>query len=340
MRLAVIGLGMASQPHLAALLQLAPEVTVSGVFTRNEARRNEVAQDLGVKAYGNLQEICNDSAVDAALIITPPNARIEIVRELAATGKHILMEKPVERNLSNAREIVEICDAAGVTLGMVLQHRFRQGAQALTGMVHNGQLGKICVVRVTMPWWRDQSYYDAPGRGTYAQDGGGVLITQAVHILDLMLSLTGQAREVQALTRTSGLHQMEAEDFATAGLDFSSGAVGSVVATTASFPGVAESLEIDAEQASVRLVAGELAIYWRDGGVETIGELTTTGGGSDPMDFPCDWHRDLIRDFANSVKGGTAPRITGREALKVHQLIEAIERSSRDGQRVSVEVSA
>ncbi|MEH6833093.1 MULTISPECIES: Gfo/Idh/MocA family protein [Falsihalocynthiibacter] len=339
-RLAVIGLGMASKPHLAALRQLAPNVEVAGVFARNEERRNAVAEQGGWRAYDSLQAICEDATVDGAIVITPPNARADIVAALAKAGKHVLMEKPVERDLPRAVSLVETCEAAGVQLGIVLQHRFRAGAEALRGLVDGGTLGKINMVRVTVPWWRDQSYYDQAGRGTYATDGGGVLITQAIHMLDLMLSITGPVSKVSALIGTTSLHDMEGEDFANAGLVFANGAIGSVMATTASYPGGAETLELDTDKAGLRLAAGELVINWRDGRSETIGEITGTGGGSDPMDFPCDWHRDLIADFAMSLRDGRAPRITGRAALEVHRLIDAIERSARSGQLTAVQVAS
>jgi predicted dehydrogenase len=331
MKLAVIGLGMASAPHLAALRQLGDEIEVAGVYTRNPDRRAEVSSQTGWPQFESVQAICDDPSVDGAIVVTPPHARADIVAPLAKAGKHILMEKPVERGLDRARGIVEICENANVTLGIVLQHRFRAGAQALTELVQSGTLGDIHMVRVAVPWWRDQAYYDHAGRGGYETDGGGVLITQAIHVLDLMLSLTGPVKTVSALTGTTPLHSLEAEDFASAGMVFRSGALGSVMATTASYPGGAETLELDTELAALRLTAGELDIRWRDGRVEKIGEVSGTGGGSDPMDFPCDWHRDLIADFAQSWREGRPPRITGRAALVVHELIDAIEKSAKSG---------
>ena len=329
-KLALIGLGMASRPHLAALKQLAPNVDVAGVFARSGERRREVSDRWGWPAFESLDAVAASDA-DGAIVITPPNARAEIVASLAGAGKAILMEKPVERDLARARGIVEACEAAGVPLGIVLQHRFRAGTMALHDLVASGKAGRLHMVRVSLPWWREQTYYDQTGRGTYATDGGGVLITQAIHVLDLMLSLTGPVAEVSALTGTTPLHDMEAEDFAAAGLRFANGAIGSLVATTASYPGDAETLALDCEHAALRLSGGELAVHWRDGRTETVGEVTGTGGGSDPMDFPCDWHRDLIADFALSLRTGRPPRITGREALRVHRLIDAIEHSARTG---------
>lgn len=338
-KLAVIGLGMASKPHLAALKQLAPDVEVAGVFARSVERRQDVAKTWGWPTFGSLDEILASDA-DGAIVITPPSARNEIASALTGAGKAILMEKPVERDLTRAVEIVEICEAAGVPLGIVFQHRFRAGAAALTELIASGRAGSLQMARVTLPWWRDQSYYDQPGRATYAGDGGGVLITQAIHVMDLMLSLTGPVAEVAALTGTTDLHKMEAEDFASAGLRFANGAIGSIVATTSSFPGDAETLELDCEHAAMRLTAGELVIHWRDGRVETAGEVTGSGGGSDPMDFPCDWHRDLITDFAQALRADRAPRIPGREALRVHRLIDAIERSAKTGAVAKVATEA
>ncbi len=329
-RLAVIGLGMASKPHLAALKELSPAIEVAGVYARSAERRAEIAKNWGWPAFESLEEVAASDA-EGIIIITPPNARAEIVQKLAAAGKAILMEKPVERDLVRATSIVETCEAAGVPLGIVLQHRFRAGAEALQDIISSHKAGAIHLVRVTLPWWRDQSYYDQLGRGTYQTDGGGVLVTQAIHVLDLMLSLTGPVTEVSALIGTSASHEMEAEDFAVAGLRFASGALGSIVATTSAFPGDAETLEIDCSNASLRLKAGELSISWRDGRTETVGEVTGTGGGSDPMAFPCDWHRHLIANFAEALRRGSAPRITGREALNVHRLIAAIERAAKMG---------
>jgi len=336
MRVAVIGLGMVSDMHLAALQELSGTVDLTGVYARSAVRREEVAARFGVKAYGSVKAIADDPEVEAAIVVTPPNARLEIVRVLAGAGKHILMEKPVERTLAAAQTLVDICEQAGVTLGVVFQHRFREGAEALTCLINEGALGDIALVRATIPWWRDQSYYDAPGRGTFEQDGGGVVITQAIHVLDLMLSLTGPVARVQAMQATTCLHRMEAEDFAVSGVQFASGAVGSIVATTAAYPGGVESLAIDGTLGSAELASGHLTVRFRDGRSQEVGAVTGTGGGADPMAFPSGWHRDLIADFAQSVSQGKSPRISGRDALAVHGLIDAIEASAHTGTAVEL----
>jgi len=336
-RLALIGLGMATKPHLEALLDPACGVEVAGIFNRSRGKAEIVAETCGYRIFDSLEEIANDPEVEGVILATPPDQRDEIVAMMARAGKHILMEKPVERTSSKAEALVETCERHAVHLGIVLQHRFRAGSRRLRSLVEDGALGDIALVRVEVPWWRGQEYYDQPGRGTYARDGGGVLISQAIHVLDLMLSLTGPAQWVQALCATTSLHSMESEDFATAGVRFASGAVGSIMATTTSYPGSAESIALDGSLGTAVLSAGQLEVIWRDGRREETGEPAATGGGADPMAFPCDWHKAVIADFAMAVRENRPPAVTGREALKVHALIDAITGSSKQG--VAMQVS-
>jgi len=335
--IALVGCGMAAGPHARALKDLSAQISVRGVFARSATRRAAFAAAHGFREAESLEALAADPAVDAVLIITPPNARADIVRLFAEAGKHVLSEKPLERTAVAAKEIVSICEAAGVQLGIVFQNRFRHAYEVLAARLTAGDFGAVRVVAVEVPWWRDQAYYDEPGRGTYARDGGGVLISQAIHTLDLMLSLTGPATQVQALCATTAFHRMEAEDYATAGLRFASGAVGHLVATTASYRGGAESIRLECDRASLRLQGGVLDILWRDGKAEQVGEPALSGGGADPMAFPADWHRALISDFAASIQAGRAPRVTGRQALDVQRLISAIETSSAAGRAINID---
>ena len=336
-RLAVIGLGMATKPHLEALAELRGRVEVSGVFNRSPEKAHAVAETYGFPVFDSLEAIAVDPATDGVILATPPNARAGIVAMMADAKKAILMEKPVERTLAAAVDLVETCERAGVPLGIVFQHRFRPGARRLRALLDEGALGSLALIRVEVPWWRGQGYYDEPGRGTRARDGGGVLISQAIHVLDLMLSVTGPVAQVQAMCATTRLHEMETEDFVAAGLTFADGAFGSLVATTATWPGAEESLVLDGTLGTAVLRGGRLDVAWRDGRKETVGEAGGSGSGADPMAFPCDWHRDLIEDFVRSVAEGRAPAITGREALRVHALIDALVRSGAEERSVAME---
>ena len=231
--LAVIGTGMAATPHARALQDLADTIEVRGVYSRTREKREAFAAEFGFPAADSIDAFADDPAVDALLLITPPNQRLDLIRRFAEAGKHILMEKPVERTTEAAGEIVRICEENGVRVGIVFQHRYRQASRKLKALIDDGALGEIGLVRVDIPWWREQSYYDEPGRGTYERDGGGVLISQAIHTLDLMLSLTGPVAVVQAVAATTRFHKMESEDFVAGGMRFASGVPGSVTATTA-----------------------------------------------------------------------------------------------------------
>ncbi len=335
MKCALIGLGMVSKTYGDAIAKC-ETVDLSLVYARSPDAREAFLSDwpqLNARAASNVDEIAA-SDVDFVILTTPPNARSEIVETLAAAGKPILMEKPVERTLDAATALVERCEAAGVPLGIMLQHRARPVVADLRAVI--GDLGPLRMAEVNVPWWRPQAYYDEPGRGTYARDGGGVMISQAIHTMDLMLSLTGPVAEVSAMSATTGFHDMESEDFVCAGLRFANGAVGQLFATTASFPGRGETVTLHFAEGSAHLEAGQLKIDRRDGTSEVLGQAATSGAGADPMAFTSDWHRFVIEDFAQSLTDKRAPLVAGRDALEVHRLIAALEKAGRTGTTVSL----
>ena len=327
-RIAVIGLGMAVTPHAKSLLDLAGRVEVAHAFSRSAARRQAFAERFPFPLADDLEAIAGDGSVTAVTILTPPNTHLELVERFAAAGKHILLEKPLEVSTERALALVRAAEAAGVKLGVVFQHRFREASLALRHRLEEGALGELAAANLVCPWWRPQGYYDEPGRGTLARDGGGVLITQAIHTLDLALSLTGPVAEVAAVCGTTRVHRMEAEDFAGAGLRFANGAYGALFATTAEYPGFPERIELIGTRATALLAAGVVTIHHQDGRQETIGEEQSTGGGADPMAFPHDAHRALLTDFLDALDQEREPTPSGREALRVHQFIDAVLRSS------------
>ncbi|WP_138467014.1 Gfo/Idh/MocA family protein [Poseidonocella sp. HB161398] len=334
----LIGAGMVAGTHVAACQGARDKVRLAGLLGRGPERARQLAAETGLdrqegfRLYHSVEEAAADPEIDFAIVATPPDVRAGLIRPLAEAGKHVLLEKPVGRNAAEAGAVVALCDAAGVQLGIVFQHRMRAASRAAAELVASGQLGALGLAEIRVPWWRGQEdYYDAPGRGTYARDGGGVLITQAIHALDLALSLTGPAVQVQAMTATTRLHRMEAEDIATAGLRFASGAVGTVMASTASFPGGAETIRLHFEKASLALEAGRLRIDWRDGRSEEAGAEAGSGGGADPMAFGAELHQAVIEDFAGAIREGRDPAATGQAALEVHRLIDAIAWSSHHG---------
>lgn len=334
-RIGLIGLGMAVAPHAASLLDLAGRVEVLA-YSRSPTRREAFHARYGLPVTDRLDAVIEDPAIDAVILLTPPDARLELVARVAAAAKPLLMEKPLERTLAAAEHVASLTRAAGITTAVVFQHRFREAAQALAERLAAGELGQIATVQLEVPWWRPQSYYDEPGRGTLARDGGGVLITQAIHSLDLMLSFTGPAASVQAIAGTSLLHRMETEDFVGAGLTFANGAMGALMATTGCYPGMSEKLVMAGTKATAVLEGGKLTLHPHDGEPETLGEPGGIGGGADPMAFSHVWHKAVITDFLDALEQGRKPRCGAEDALHVHRLIEALLRSAAAGQRVDL----
>jgi UDP-N-acetyl-2-amino-2-deoxyglucuronate dehydrogenase len=336
-RIALIGLGMAVTPHAKSMVDLKDRVEVVHAFSPSAARRKAFGEKFPFPLADSLDAILADTSVDCVEILTPPNTHLELVKRCAAAGKHILLEKPLEISTARSLELVEAAEKGGVTLGVMLQHRFRPAGMKLREMLRDGELGNIINCSTVVRLWRPQSYYDVEGRGTLARDGGGVLVTQGIHTLDLMLSLAGPIAEVCGFATTSSVHRMETEDMAVAAVKFQNGALGTIDATTAAYPGFAERIEITAEKASASLAGSDLSVWHHDGRVtELKTEYGGGGTGADPMAFPNDWHRAVIADFLDALDGKRAPTVSGREALKVHRLIDALLEAGRSGGTVRV----
>jgi hypothetical protein len=215
--------------------------------------------------------------------------------------------------------------AAGVPLGVVFQHRMREASQAALALVRGGTLGALGLAEISVPWWREQAYYDEPGRGTYARDGGGVLISQAIHTIDLALTLTGPVASVQAMTGTSRLHDMEAEDMAVSGLRFANGGLGWLTASTASFPGRSESITLHFEKASLHLAEGVLQVHWRDGRPRHMGRRRPPAAARTRWPSPMTGTSRCWRISRLPWRRVVRLRSPGRDApFAAHELIDAI----------------
>ena len=337
-RVAIIGLGMALTPHAKSLADLKDRVDVAYAFSPSEARRREFKTRFDFPLGGDLDAILADTSVKAVLILTPPNTHLDLVRRAAAAKKHILLEKPLEISTPRALELVAAARAAGVTLGVVLQHRFRPAGMKLAELMRGGALGPLVSCSTALKLWRPQSYYDQPGRGTKARDGGGVLLTQGIHTLDLMLLLAGHVEEVCGYATTTRVHRMETEDLVCAAARFTTGAFGTIEATTAAFPGFAERIELIGTRGTAMLAGTELRVRLHDGTtIEMAPDKSAGGTGADPMAFPHDYHRAVLADFLDAIEQRREPRVSGEEALRVHRLIDALLEAGKSGKVVKVE---
>lgn len=334
----IVGLGMATQPHMLAIreLEAAGIARLIGGFSPSAERRKGFAQRWKAPVFDSQDSLLAAPGLDLVLVLTPPGAHLPVVRAAAAMGKHLLVEKPLERSVAEAAALVQAARDAGVTLGVVFQHRFRPAALRLKQAVAGGELGTLLSCSASIRWWRDAAYFAQTGRGTKARDGGGVLLTQAIHTMDLLLHIAGPLARVGALARTSGLRAIDTEDMACAALQFASGAIGALDATTVAEPGYPERVEIAGTGGSASLVAERLELHLKGRKVEILEGAMAGGGGADPMAFDHGPHRTMMVEMCAAITERRAPMNDGATGLPVLHAIDAILRSSESGQFVDV----
>ncbi|AMJ62214.1 Gfo/Idh/MocA family protein [Bosea sp. PAMC 26642] len=322
--IAIIGLGPASLPHSKSLLDLKDRAEVRFAVSRSPERAAAFGREFPFPTTTDLDAVLADPTIEAAIVLTPPSSHLDVSRRCLQAGKHVLVEKPLELTSARGAELVAAGRASGKILAVVLQHRFRPASLRLKTALDDGELGSIEAAFLHVPWWRPQAYYDEPGRGTLKRDGGGVLLTQAIHSLDLFRSLVGVSKVVAAQARTTGLHRMETEDYVSALLETGNGAPATLVTTTAAYPGHPERIEITGSRGFAALVGGRLELAFLDGRWEVVEAEGSTGSGANIMDFPHDAHRAVIGDFLDAIVEGRDPVVTGEEALASQHLVDAI----------------
>jgi predicted dehydrogenase len=329
----IVGLGMATQPHMLAIrdLRAAGVARLVGGFAPGDARRRAFAERWDAPVFGSLDALLSAPGLDLVLVLTPPGAHLPVARAAAAAGKHLLVEKPLERMAAEAGELVQAARDAGVRLGVVFQHRFRPAALRLKQAVAGGELGSLLSCSASIRWWRDAAYFAQPGRGMKARDGGGVLLTQAIHTLDLLLHIAGPLARVGALARTSGLRAIDTEDMAAAALCFANGAIGALDATTVAEPGYPERIEFAGTGGSASLVAERLELHVKGRPAEVVEGAMAGGGGADPMAFDHGPHRAMIAELCAAITEGRPPANDGASGLPVLHAIEAMLRSAESG---------
>jgi UDP-N-acetyl-2-amino-2-deoxyglucuronate dehydrogenase len=335
-RLGIVGLGMALKPHALSLKDLADRVEVAAAFAPSRERREQAAKAWGFPVADSLDAVLADKSIEAVLVLAPPWTHTDLVARAAAAGKHVLLEKPVDVNAERATALVETCERAGRTLAIVFQHRFRPAALELSELLRAGALGKILSASATIRWWRPPEYFAQPGRGMFARDGGGVLLTQAIHTLDLLLHLVGPAAEVAAYADTSPLRKIDTEDVVAAAVRYANGASGVIDATTVTYPGYPERIAIAGTAGSALLEVESLTVDYMNGEHLERGGASAGGGGADPMAFSHEHHRRVLAEFLDAIDQQRSPTNSGRSALYVQRLIDALLASARDGAPVKL----
>jgi UDP-N-acetyl-2-amino-2-deoxyglucuronate dehydrogenase len=335
-RVGIVGLGMALKPHLKSLEELTDRVDIAACFAPSAKARQAFAAANAHPVVDRLDAILADRGIDIVFLLTPPTSHLELVEQCAAAGKHVLLEKPIDVTAKRAAAAVAAMAKAERKFAVMLQHRFRDASRKLRLAVAGGELGELVSGSASIRWWRTPEYFAQPGRGMKARDGGGVLITQAIHTLDLFQSLTGPIARVAAFAATSPLRKIDTEDMVGAGIEFANGALGTIDATTVAYPGFPERIELACARGTAVLAAETLDIYFKDGRHVHHEGGVSKSGGADPMAFPNDAHRALITDFLDAIDADRRPTVSGAESLKVLRLIEALLASAAQGKAVTV----
>ena len=331
-RCAVIGCGTIAAVHARILsaLETADLVACCDIIPE---RATALAGDLGIPRWTtDYAEILADPEIDSVTICTPHYLHAPMIIAAAEAGKHVLVEKPMAMDGASAAEAVAACRAAGVRLGVCLQNRRNAATVQVKRAIEEGLLGRLLMLSGQVLWYRGEEYYtESTWRGRWATEGGGALINQAIHTLDLMTYLGSDVRTVSARMGTLGHRTIEVEDAVSAVLEYESGALGSFAAATCAYPGSDVRLEVMGSEGSALIVGQELVRFQtRDGREAPAVDASSNGQHvAAGKDYYGSSHGLVVEDFVDAVREDRDPLITGEEGQRSIELLEAIYTSAR-----------
>ena len=341
---AIVGCGMIARFHAMAIGDLKRGRLVA-VSSRSEKNARRVADEFGAEWTTDYRALLKRSDVDIVTICTPSGAHMEYAVRAARAGKHVIVEKPLEIKLDRCDKIIEACRKAGVTVGVIFPSRFHEASRLLKKEIDSGRFGRLTLGDAYVKWWRSQEYYDEGGwKGTRKYDGGGALMNQSIHAVDLLLYFMGPVKRVTAMTKTLAHRNIEVEDTAAATLEFKNGALGTIEGATSAYPGFLKRIEISGDKGSVVLEEEDIK-EWRfeketarDTRIRRkFAARTKSGGGaSDPSAISYEGHRRQLEDFIQALDKKKRPLVDGVEGRKSVELILAIYQSSRTGKPIAL----
>jgi predicted dehydrogenase len=335
----IIGCGLISKFHARAI-QSIPGAQLVGCVSRRQESAASFANEFGGTPCSSLEELLGLPQLDAVAVCTPSGEHLNGILAAARAGKHVVVEKPLEITPERCDEAISACAQAGVHLAVAFQSRFHQAAIELKNAIEGRRFGVFCLADAYVKWYRTQRYYDGGAwRGTWDLDGGGALMNQAIHSVDLLLWLMGDVYEVFGYSATRAHERIEVEDTAVGVLRFQNGAIGVIEATTAAFPGTLKRIEISGSHGQAVLEEEDLKVWQfaeelpRDTEIrQEFAHKTSTGGGaSDPAAIGFHGHAALYRDLMDAIQTGRSPLIDGQEGRRSVALICALYESARQG---------
>ena len=335
----IIGTGMIAHFHAKAIQALNGGHVVA-CFNQNPAKAQAFASEYGCRACSTLDELLAIPEISIVTICTPSGAHRDPATAAARAGKHVVVEKPLEITLERCDDIIRGCAESGVKLCTIFPSRFSPANLALKSAIDEGRFGRLTLGDTYVKWWRTQEYYDGGGwRGTWALDGGGAFMNQAIHNVDLLAWLMGDVAEVTGFTGTLAHERIEVEDTGVACLKFASGAIGVMEATTAAWPGLLKKTEIHGSRGTA-IVEQDSILKWEfadprpedDDIRRTLGASSaTSGGASDPKAISFVGHQMQLQDFVDAIRDGRPPRVDGAEGRRSVEIILAIYAAATTG---------
>jgi predicted dehydrogenase len=335
MNVGLIGTGAIAHKHGDSYNEIGYRIVA--VSNRGVDKGREFAKKYGADYLGDYREVCARPDVDYVDVCTFPDSHLDIVKACVASKKHVLLQKPIALTLEDTRAMIDLTEAAGVQLGVVSQHRFDDASIFLKKAIADGRLGKILQADGYVKWHRPQAYYDRPGKGTWAVEGGGALINQGIHTVDVLQYLAGPVQEVVAQWQLAAAHKMESEDIVNALVRYESGATGVLQAATAIHPGYPERMEIHGTKGSAT-ITGDRLTGWDvadDPGDDAPVATSVDSGAADPMAISLEPLKRQFLDFGNAVKNNTKPLLDGEEGYRALQIVLGVYESARSGKAVS-----
>lgn len=340
MRVGLIGTGAISYKHADAYKNIGFEVVACTDVS--EANGKRFADYSGAEFVSSYEELCRHPKVDYVDVCTFPDFRLQPLEICAQSGKHIQVQKPMATNLKTAGEMIARARQAGIVLGVVSQHRFDDSCQFLIKATADGRLGKILQADAYVKWHRTAEYYSRPIKGSWETEGGGALINQAVHQVDVLQWLIGGVQEVFGYWQLHAMHKIESEDVVNALLRYNNGATGTIQASTAFWPGYSERLEIHGTKGTA-VITGDKLTTWDvqdDEGEPAPVARDVASGASDPMAISLVPFERQFLDFARAIETKSKPLVDGVAGFNALAIVQSVYESCRSGQPVKVPVYA
>lgn len=350
--IAILGCGKVAHLHAKAVQNL-PNARLAGVWSRSKNTAETFAAQYKVPFYTQIDELIQNENIDLAIVCTPHPFHLEPAEIAAANGANILIEKPLASTLEDADKIIEVCKNAGVKLGVISQRRWYTPVKRVKDAIEAGKIGKPVFGTINMLGWRDKKYYDADEwRGTWKMEGGGVLVNQAPHQLDILLWFMGEIDEVYGLWKNLNHPYIEVEDTAVAIVKFKNGGIGNIIVSNSQKPGIYGKVHVHGENGAsvgVQTDGGAMFIAGVPGYIEPpLNDIWTINGEEnllekwkdadsahfnsiDPMVY---YMERQIEDFLRAIENNTDPLVTGEDGRRTVELFTAIYRSSRDNKSI------